>query len=288
MEYKDYYKVLGVSRSADEAEIKKAYRQLARKLHPDRNPGDSTAEERFKEINEAYEVLGNAENRKRYDRFGSAGQGMPFDINDIFGAGGVNVDDLFGQNGGFSDFFRTVFGDAAATGAYTNAQPLSRNVEQPIDITLEESYHGATRTLVDVEGERFTVKIPKGAKTGTKVRLPGKGSQGGDLFLIITVIDHPVFKRNEHDLRTNVRVDLLTAVLGGEIRVETLKGPVNLKIAPGTQGGKSMRLRGRGMPKLRQPNQYGNLLARIHIDVPAKLSQEEQALYQQLAALRSA
>ncbi|HFC11509.1 MAG TPA: J domain-containing protein [Anaerolineae bacterium] len=297
MDYKDYYKILGVKKDADEKAIKKAYRKLARQYHPDQNPDDPKAEDKFKDINEAYEVIGDADNRAKYDQFGvnykqyqqMGGQPGGFDFSQ-FGGQGVNVEDLFrgGGQGGLGDLFANLFGGQMG-GRPNRTQPLRQDSEQEIDVTLEEAYQGGSRILVDARGERFKVKIPKGAKSGTKVRLRGKGSRGGDLYLIIRVQPHPLYERDEQDdtlLHTTVPVDVLTAILGGEARVETLKGAVKLKIAPGTQGGQKVKLRGRGMPDLRQNDRYGDLIADIQIAIPTQLSDQERALYEQLRSLQ--
>lgn len=299
MEYKDYYKILGVGKTADEAEIRKAYRNKARQYHPDRNPGDKAAEETFKEVNEAYEVLSDADNRRKYDQLGSAyfryqqAGGAP-DFSDFFrnsGYGGqnINLDDLIngmGGAGGFSSFFETMFGQGAP--GYGGAQPVSRDTEQPVDISLEEAFHGTSRTLVDTNGERFTVRIPAGIQSGKKVRFRGKGGQGGDLFLVVNVKPHPRYKVEGELLRTQFDVDVVTAVLGGEVIVPTLLGDVKLKVPAGTQGGRSFRLKGRGMPKLREKGTFGDLIAQVRIRVPDvdSLSAEERSLYEQLATLR--
>jgi curved DNA-binding protein len=307
MEYKDYYQILGVSKNADEKEIKRAYRQLARQYHPDKNPNNHLAEERFKEINEAYEVIGNADNRVKYDQLGRnyhrfrqmGGDPNSFDFSQWFSGGGnggphrqqVNVEDLFGGAGGFSDFFNTIFGgraNRAGSSPFGQSfqQPINRDVEHTVNITLEEAYQGTTRTLNYEGGEQFTAKIPAGSKTGTKVRLRGKGSGGsGDLYLIVRVDPHPQFKRDGDNLAVTVDVDVLTAVLGGKVTVPTLTNPVTLTIPAGTQGGRTFRLKGKGMPHLRDNQQYGDLLAQVNIRVPETLSDEERRLYQQLAAL---
>ncbi len=303
MEYKDYYKILGVDKQADEKAIKKAYRDLARRYHPDRNPGDNSAEEKFKEINEAYEVIGNAENRAKYDQLGSnyhryqqmggAPGGFDYgqwggygnaqtinfeDLNDLFG-GGASM----GGDGGFSDFFRTFF--SGGRGSRVNAQPLHRDLEQEIEISLDEAYHGTTRVLVSEDGSRIKAAIPKGARTGTKIRLRGRGIEGGDLYLIVKVLTHPVFKRQGNNLHSTVAVDHLTAILGGQVKVPTMRGPVNLKIPAGTQSGRKFRLSGRGMPHLKRADEFGDLLVTVEIHVPTTLSEEERALYKQLAEL---
>ena len=303
MEYKDYYQILGVAKNADESEIKRASRRLARQYHPDKNPGNQAAENKFKDINEAYEVLGDAQNRKKYDQLGHnyhryrqmGGNPQDFDFSQWFNMGGqggqrVNVDfgDLFGGgNGGMSDFFTAIFGSGGARPA--SGASHSYDIEQAVEITLEDAYEGTTRTFSH-NGQQFTAKIPPGAKTGTKIRMRGKGhakpSGGqGDLLLMVQVQPHEQFERDGQTLSVAVAVAVVTAVLGGKVKVPTLTGPVNLTIPAGTQGGQTFRLRGKGMPRLRSQNQYGDLLATINIAVPQQLSDEERSLYQQLAAL---
>jgi curved DNA-binding protein len=315
MDYKDYYKILGVDRNASEKEIKRAYRQLARQSHPDVNPGDSQAEERFKEINEAHEVLSDPEKRAKYDRLGSSWQqwqrtgGDPgqFDWSQWFSGspGGVRVEwggdlgDLFGASGAgvFSDFFRTIFGGTGPRNGSARRAPTGqsggqfRDLETTVEITLEEALRGTTR-LMEQDGRRIRVKIPAGARDGAKVRVPGKGVAGygydspGDLFLNIRVRDHPLFVREGNDLRCDLDVDLVTAVLGGETRLSTLDGDVSLKIPPGTNGGQVFRLRGKGMPDPAVPAQQGDILATVRVQIPQDLSDQEKSLFEQLARLR--
>jgi curved DNA-binding protein len=307
VEYKDYYRILGVDRNADEKTIKRAYRRLAVQYHPDKNPGDNSAEERFKEINEAYEVLGDAGKRAKYDQLGASYQdwqqrGAPggFDWSQWMGSapGGVRVemgdlDSLFG--GGFSDFFQAIFGSMAAAnaaragGAARGPAIRGRDLEQRVGISLEEAFHG-TRRQIRRDGRQIEVKIPAGARRGTRIRVAGQGESGrstaGDLYLLIDVTDDSRFTRDGDDLHAEVEVDLLTAVLGGEARVPTLAGPVVLKIPAGSQPGQTFRLKGRGMPGLRKPSQKGDLFARLKVAIPTQLSVEERALFEQLAAKR--
>ncbi len=306
MEYKDYYKVLGVNKNADEKEIKKAYRRLARQYHPDVNPGDKAAEARFKEINEANEVLSDPEKRRKYDELGSnyqswqqaGGQGSGFDWSQWASGqpGGTRVEygdlnDLFGR-GGFSDFFESIFGGMGGASA-GGRRPAAgaRDTEHPIDITLEEAYHG-TQRVMSIDSRRLEVKIPAGVKTGSRVRVAGEGhptgnsSARGDLFLRINVLPHSTFERREDDLFCEVPVQLFTALLGGEVRVPTLAGAVALRIPPGTQAGRSFRLSGQGMPKLRSAQQRGDLYAKVRIVIPDHLSSEEQDLVEKWAKLR--
>lgn len=308
MQYKDYYKILGVDKRASEREIKQAYRKLARQYHPDVNPGNKQAEEKFKTINEAYEVLSDPGKRRKYDQLGASyfrwqqqgGDPRGFDWSQWFtgrpGGGGVHVEygdlgDLFG-GGGFSDFFQSIFGGAG--GQRSSGRRVSRkgrDYEQPVEITLEEAAHG-TQRLLEADGERITVKIPPGVKTGSKVRVAAKGGAGigggaaGDLYLKVTVAKHPVFERRGNNLHCDVVVDLYTAVLGGEAEVPTLNGKVRLKIPAGTQGGRTFRLREKGMPYLRNLGKRGDLYARIKISVPRRLRKRERALFEELASLR--
>ncbi len=302
MEYKDYYRILGVDRNADSKTIKRAYRSMAVKYHPDKNPGDKQAEERFKEINEAYEVLGDPAKRARYDQLGTSYQswqragGAPggFDWSQwMAGApGGVRVEvgdleDILG--GGFSDFFNAIFGGAAAQGFGARSRARVRDVERTVRITLAEAHTG-TKRMLRVDGRRLEVKIPAGARTGTKVRLPagGESRRGatGDLYLVVEVEPDPRFERKGEDLYADFEVDLYTAVLGGEVRVSTLSGAVVLTIPPGSQPGQTFRLAGRGMPRLRDTSQHGDLLARLKVKVPRDLTKRERELFQQLAQLR--
>ena len=313
MDYKDYYKTLGVSKNANEKEIKRAYRKLAREFHPDVNPGNPDAEERFKEINEAHEVLSDPEKRAKYNQFGASWQqyqrrgddpsGFDWSRWGGFGApGGARVEfggdlgDLFGGGtGGFSDFFNALFGNMGmrSTGAGQRARRgmHGQDMEHPVQITLEEAFHGTQRRL-DKDGRRLDVKIPRGVKTGARIRIAGEGAPGstgmpaGDLYLKVTVAPHPIFAREGDDLRRTVDLDLYTAILGGELHVGTLDGEVTLKVPQGTQNGRTFRLRGKGMPKLRQPDQRGDLYAKVRVRLPQELNEREKQLFEELAQLR--
>jgi curved DNA-binding protein len=303
MDYKDYYKILGVDRDADTKEIKAAYRKLALKHHPDKNPDDSNAEERFKEINEAYEVLGDSEKRTKYDRLGASyrdwermggGRGG-FDWSQWTGGmpGGVRVEtgDFGDVLGGFSDFFNAIFGGMGTANQGFSRQPsgVGHDIEQTIPISLTEAYKGTTRIL-QRNGKRLEVKIPPGAKTGTKVRVSGQGETGarrkGDLYLVIRVEDDPRFEQKGADLYVDVSVDLYSAVLGGETRLPTPAGDVVLDIPAGSQPGQLFRLKGRGMPQLRNPSKHGDLFARLSVVIPKNLSDRERELFKELKNLR--
>lgn len=308
MDYKDYYQILGVSKNATEKEIKQAYRKLARKHHPDLNPNNKAAAEKFKEINEANDVLSDPQKRRKYDTLGAnwqqyeqyqrAGSQGPFQWG---GQGGqyrtVTPDEfesIFGDAGGVSDFFRTFFGGGfgGTTGTRTQVRPRrGQDIEQEIDISLEEAYRGAAR-LVDKDGRRLEIKIPAGVKTGSKIRYAGEGMPGnaggspGDLYLRVQITPHPTFERQGDDLHCELPVDLYTALLGGEATVSTLKGQLALKIPPETQSGKVFRLAGQGMPRLNEANSFGDLYAKVRIVLPEHLTAEEREMFEKLAKMR--
>jgi curved DNA-binding protein len=311
MQFRDYYHILGVSRNASEKEIKRAFRRLARKYHPDKNPGDRSAEERFKEINEAHEVLADRSKRRRYDQVGAhwqrfeRGGGDPSDFDferwyggDPTGDGayyGTAGEDLTGM-GGFSDFFRSMFGEAEpqASMKWRKAQRRPRrgqDYEYPVELSLEEAFQGTSRVL-EVGGSRLEVKIPPGVKTGSKVRIAGKGGPGsrgaptGDILLNVQIRPHPVFAREGDDLHCEVEVDLYTVVLGGEVQVPTMRGAVWLKIPPETQSGRSFRLRGQGMPHMGAPKVQGDLFAKVVPVLPQGLTEEEKEAFRAMARLR--
>ena len=332
MDFKDYYATLGVNKGSTEKEIKQAFRKLARKHHPDVNPGDKTAESRFKEINEAYEVLGDPDKRKKYDELGSnwkmyeqaqragghgRGRRLPFDaeqwtVNSGGGQGGgyrtMTADemrDLFGNEDPFSDFFRTFFSGGGAeqesvrrgggrTGRGAPRARQGRDVEQPIDLSLEDAYQGTTRRLAmkhDGHARTVDVRIPPGVGEGSRVRVAGEGEHGGgassgDLYLRVHLTPDSRFERKGHDLHVKVRVPVTTAVLGGEAEAPNLGGkPLRLKIPPTTQNGQVFRLKGRGMPIVGKPGQHGDLYATVEVELPRHLSPEERQHYEALAKL---
>lgn len=328
MEYKDYYKILGVDKKATAKEIKKSYRKLARMYHPDVNPDDQTAENKFKEINEAYEVLSDEEKRQKYDRFGSEwqqferGGGRAQDFNWSQWAsqpGGSRssrtmsqeeFNQMFGSGmggGGFSDFFETLFGgrgrsrQSAGGFDFGSGQDFGQtfaqrgqDIEHEVEISLEEAFYGTTRTLQWEDGRTIEPKIPRGVKSGSKVRLSGKGQPGiggaadGDLYLRIKVSPNSLYERKEDDLLVTVRIDFFTAMLGGKAEVNTLDRTVNLSIPPETTNEKQFRLRGLGMPQLRNPEERGDLYAKVKVLLPTNLSAEEKELVAQWQELRRA
>ncbi|MGQ9545606.1 MAG: DnaJ C-terminal domain-containing protein [Dehalococcoidia bacterium] len=326
MAAKDYYQILGVSRNASEREIKQAYRRLARQYHPDLNPGDKSAEAKFKEINSAYEVLSDPEKRKKYDQFGDkweyaeqfAKSGGPGGVRWDFSKGGTTFE--YGDLSGLGDIFSTLFGDSGI-GFKTNRGPQrGQDIESPVELTLEEAYHGSTRLMQlqteepctacggtgrvgnrrctmcngtgrKVISKRLEVKIPAGVRDGSKIRIVGEGGPGraggsnGDLYLVVKVLPHQLFERKGDDLYTDVSVPLATAVLGGEVRLSTLNGNLALKIPPETQNGKVFRLAGKGMPRLNNAS-YGDLFAKVKVVLPTNLSDEERKLFERLRSLR--
>lgn len=297
MDYKDYYQSLGIARNASADEIRKAYRKLAMKYHPDRNPNDKPAEEKFKEINEAYQVLSDPQKRARYDQLGSAysqyerGGGTPGGFNwdqwrSSGAAGGqqVNFEDIFGAGGGFSDFFSSIFGGMGATGGADVRTRRAPSYEQELSISLQEAYDGTTRVL-EGGGRRVQVKIPVGAKTGTKVRVAGGAPSGADLYLKVTVQDDARFERDGDNLSAPVVVDVFTALLGGEVEVQTMSGNVKLTIPAGTQPEQLIRIAGRGMPHLKEPKTRGDLLVRVKVRLPRSLSAQQKTLLEQARGL---
>jgi DnaJ-class molecular chaperone len=295
MEYKDYYRTLGVPKTAKEKEIKAAYRRLARKHHPDVNPGNKEAEARFKEINEAYEVLGDPEKRKRYDELGSNwkafSRGGP--AGGAWPGGGVRVDfeDLAG--GGFSEFFRTFFG-GGGLGREDGFEELfapASDAEGDVELTLAEVLRGTSREVA-VGGpgsrpRRVEVRIPPGVREGSRVRVAGEGGRGtggrrGDLYLRVRVAPDPAFERRGDDLVTTVKVPLTAAVLGGKAEVKTLDGAVEIRIPAGTPAGQVLRLRGHGLPRLGERGARGDLLVTLGIELPRTLTARQRELFEEL------
>jgi curved DNA-binding protein len=300
MEYHDYYKILGVPRGSGEAEIKKAYRKLAMRYHPDRNPGDKQAEDRFKEINEAYQVLSDPQKRSRYDQLGEdysqwQQKGAPgnYDWGRWSSGPGVqqvDLGDLFGD-GAFSDFFRSIFGGTtvgqAQRGRTSRAAPA---IQQPVTLSLREAFAGTSCTL-QIGSRRMDVKIPPGVRTGTKIRVPAAGplrSDGtpSDVYLVLDVAEDPLFEREGDDLHTNVTLDVFMAILGGEVEVKTLSGKVVLTIPAGTQPDHVFRIAGRGMSVLKRPQAAGDLYVHLKMQIPRQLTAKQRSLLAEAAKLQ--
>ena len=306
MKYQDYYKILGVERNADEKAIKKAYRDLARRYHPDLNPGDEKASNHFKEINEAYEVLSDPEKRSRYDTLGANWQQTGgFDwsnwAQNTGNAGGsrrprnTRFEYETDPGGMFSEFFTSIFGEqgrSSTANTTSNKRPIrGQDTELEVSISIGEAYHGTTRQITRGTSQ-FTAHIPKGAKTGTKVRFANQGERGfaggerGDLYLVINVEDHATYERQGDDLYQDLKVPLYTAVLGGEVRITTLAGDIKLRVPAGTQSGQLIRLSNKGMPDIRKKDTFGDLFARILVQIPTNLSGTELELFERLQELR--
>lgn len=299
MDYKDYYKILGVNKSASQDEIKKAYRKLAAKYHPDTNQGNKQAEEKFKEISEAYEVLGDADKRQKYDtlgmnwnKFQSGGQGFGggFDFSDIFGQGfGQQTGGQRRGRSGFSSFFDQFFGGG---GQGMDFQQKGHDVEGEATLILEEVYLGTERVFL-VEGKKIKIKIKAGVKHDETLRAKGRGgtnSSGGvrgDLLIKVKIQPHADFIRKGDDLYQDIKVNLYTLLLGGNIEVKTIKSSkISIKLNPETENNKTLRLKGLGLPNYKNPNQVGDMYLKIIADLPKKLSKEEIKYLQKLAKLR--
>jgi curved DNA-binding protein len=297
--YKDYYKILEVSRDATEDQLRKAYRKLARKYHPDLNPNNKPAEEKFKEINEAYEVLSNSEKRKQYDNLGTDWQhGQEFNVppgHARYGGADFETKDFHFGGTGFSDFFESLFGGSRFTheghGPFNRAEYSERgqDVEGDLMITLDEAFRGSTRSVsVQRNGNRETyrVQIPAGVEPGFRVRLGGKGEAGhgggqsGDLYLKIHVAPHPYLKLEENNLIYDLDLAPWEAVLGSSVTISTPDQTLKVKIPPGTQNGHRLRLRGQGFKALKK--ERGDLIVHIHIEVPAEVTATEKKLWEDL------
>lgn len=322
MDFKDYYEILGVPPDANKKAIQQAFRQLARKHHPDVNPGNKEAEEKFKTVNEAYQVLSDAGQRKKYDELRAqylqwqqtGGSQQDFDWQNWSephaGAGTTSsgkgarahyasaedLQDIFGSESPYSDFFASIFGQAGGRGkgARQAAPPgprRGRDVEYEADLTLEEAFRGAER-LLEIDGHRIKAGLPRGVATGSRVRLAGQGEPGhnsgppGDLYLIVQILPNQTFERAGDDLHIDVPVDIFTAIAGGEVRIPALEKPLILTIPPRTNANQSFRLRGKGMPHLGNPDQHGDLFARVELVLPDALTAQEVDSIRALASAR--
>ncbi len=317
MEYKDYYKILGVDRNATTDEIKKAYRKLARKYHPDANQGDNSAEQKFKEIGEAYEVLSDTAKRRKYNNLGSSynnfrthgGRENDFDWTNWFNQGGrqrpsqsnrQSVNDFFSTGGGTSDFFTKIFGeDAGQTGGFgrgfsaasaIKSKKKGKDYQTEVTLTLEEAYKGTTR-LLKINRESLEVKFKPGIANGQSMKISGKGFPGknggkqGDLIINVLIQGHSAIERKDNDLYINLTIDLYKAVLGGTETVETFSKKIKVAIPPYSQPGKLLKISGQGMPVYGSKTKRGNLLIRIEVDLPKKLTVKEKNLFKELQKL---
>jgi len=304
MDFKDYYKILAIERKASAEEIKRAYRKMAVKYHPDKNPDNKKAEEKFKEINEAYEVLGNPEKKKKYDELGEnwnqyrqqGGKEGNFDWSKWQNPGAGQYrsygsgESVFGNEDDFSDFFANIFG--GRQGRRTAQVRKGQDYEAELHISLEEAYSGTTRQF-ETDGEKLQIKIKPGVEEGQTLRLKGKGGHGmnngprGDVFIHVHVKAHPHFERKKDDLFCDIPVELYTAVLGGKALIRTLRGSIRVDIGKETDSGKVLRLKGMGMPKFGKENEFGDLYAKVQILIPKNLSAEETELFEKLRKIKN-
>lgn len=305
MAYIDYYKILGIDKKSSADQIKKAYRKLARKYHPDVNPGDKQAEKKFKEINEANEVLSHPQNREKYDKYGEnwkhgeeyekaqqqqrqyqSQQGGSY--SDFGGAD-------FGEGADFSDFFQSMFGGGGGFGQSSRGSASGKFKGQDVSAELNLHLRDAAKThqqTFDINGKKVRITIPAGVADGQKIKLKGHGNPGvnggpnGDLFITFNIKDDAHFKRNGDDLTSDVEIDFYTAILGGEVPIKTLDGSVNLKVKPETANGTKVRLKGKGFPVYKKEGEFGDLFVTYKIKIPTNLTAKEKELFQQLKDLR--
>jgi curved DNA-binding protein len=295
MEFVDYYQILGLDKNASAEDIKKAYRKLARSHHPDLNPNDKEAHKKFQQINEAHEVLSDPEKRKKYDQYGKDWQyAEQFEQarqqqRSYTGGGGAFQGDF--ESGDFSEFFESLFGAGQARGQGRQTRFRGQDYEAELHLSLREAYATHQRTLT-INGKQIRITIPAGVENGQRIRLKGHGGLGvqngpaGDLYITFQIADDPVFKRSGSDLFTSVDLDLYTAILGGDVTVDTLGGKLKLKVAPETQNGTKVRLKGKGFPVYKQEGQYGDLYITYQIKIPTGLSERERELFTQLSKLK--
>jgi len=315
MDFKDYYEILGVAPTAEKKNIQQTFRKLARKYHPDLNPGNKEAEEKFKTYNEAYQVLSDVDQRKKYDQLreqyqqwqktGNSRQdfewqnwsAQPGKAANVQYTNPEDMEDMFGNDSPYSDFFTNLFGQARAGrqggGRRTTSPPRrGRDVEYEVDLSLEEAFHGAER-LLEMDGHRIKAGIPAGVRTGSRVRLASQGEPGrnngpaGDLYLIVHILPNETFEREGNNLHMQVSVDFFTAIVGGEIRVPSLERMLILKIPPRTNAGQSFRLRGKGMPVPGDPKTRGDLFAQVKLVLPDPLTDNEVDSIRSLVSARS-
>ena len=297
MEFIDYYKILGLDKNASAEDIRKAYRKLARKHHPDLNPNDKEAHKKFQQINEANEVLSDPEKRKKYDQYGKdwqhaeefekARQQRQYQST----RGGQEFSGDFGGED-FSDFFSSLFGGGNGSRSRSRETKFrGQDYEAELHLDLREAYK-THQQMLTVNGKNIRITIPAGIENGQKIKLKGHGGPGinngpnGDLYITFHIADDPQFKRSGNDLYTTAEIDLYTAVLGGETTVDTLSGKVKLKVAPGTQNGTKVRLKGKGFPVYKQEGHYGDLYITYQVKIPANLSEKERELFTQLSKLK--
>lgn len=304
MAYMDYYKILGINKSASPEEVKKAYRKLARKYHPDVNPGDKEAERKFKELNEANEVLSHAENRKKYDQYGAnwkhgeqyaqaEQQQRQYQSQRSGGYSGAD----FGEGEDFSDFFQNMFGGNVGGGFGRSSRGSAsgkfkgQDVSAELNLNLRDVAVTHQQTF-DINGKKVRITIPAGVEDGQKIKLNGYGNPGvnggpaGDLIITFNIKEDDHFKRRGNNLSSEVEIDLYTAVLGGEVKIPTLSGDVNLKVKPETQSGTKVKLKAKGFPIYKKENEFGDLVVTYKVSIPKDLSEKQKELFEQIKNLQ--
>lgn len=304
MAFIDYYKILGIDKNATEKDIKNAYRKLARKFHPDLNPNDTEANKKFQQINEANEVLSDPEKRKKYDQYGenwqhaeayeqARQQQSSRGYSGYSGGGqhgGYNFESFGGEGEDFSDFFQSMFGSAGG-GRGRQARYRGQDYNAELQLSLESAAETHKQTL-SVNGKNIRITVPAGVENGQTIKIAGHGGPGvnggpnGDLYITFSIADDPRFKRQGHDLYSAVKLDLFTAVLGGEITTETLNGKVKVKVKPETQNGTKIKLKGKGFPVYKKEGEFGDLYITYEIQIPTNLTEEQKELFKQLAETR--
>jgi curved DNA-binding protein len=298
MAFIDYYQILGIKKNATESDIKKAYRKLARKYHPDVNANDKEAESKFKEINEANEVLSNAENRKKYDKYGKDWKhaeefekAQKQQQSQQYGGARQSQNTSGNAEGDFSDFFESMFGGGGGRQS-GNVKFRGQDFHAELHLNLEDVYTTHKRTLT-VNGKNIRLTIPAGVKNGQEIRIKGMGGDGinngpkGDLLIRFSIQNHSKFKLDNNNLHTTVDIDLYQAMLGGDIVIDTFNGKVKLKVKPETQNGTKVKLKGKGFPKYKKEGEFGDLYITYNILLPTKLTDKELELFNELAKLRT-
>lgn len=302
MDFIDYYQILGINKNASQDDIKKAYRKLARKYHPDLNPNDVASEKKFKEINEANEVLSNPENRKKYDQYGKDWkhaeqfEKAQQDYGHYQGGGQSFGGDFggFSSGGDYSDFFESLFGHGRAGfgSQRQHAKFKGADLRAELQLDLKEIYQTHKRTLT-INGKKIRLTIPAGVENGQVIKIKGHGAEGvnggpkGDLYITFKIINNTPFKRHESNLYSTVDLDLYTALLGGDITVNTFDGKVKLKVKPETPNGTKVRLKDKGFPKYKKEGEFGDLYITYNIKMPKNLSEKEKELIKELAKIRN-
>jgi len=295
MEYIDYYKVLGLDKNASQEDIKKAYRKLARKLHPDLNPNDKEAHKKFQQVNEANEVLSDPEKRKKYDQYGKDWQHVEqFEQarqsqQRSRGFGAETFSGNF-EESDFSDFFNSMFGDMGGRFQQRQTKYRGEDYQAELQLNLADIYKTHHQTLT-VNGKNIRITIPAGVENGQKIKISGHGGPGinggpaGDLYITFHIINNTKFKRQGNDLYTTVDLDLYTAVLGGEITIDTLDGKVKLKVKPETQNGTKIKLKGKGFPVYKKEGEFGDMVITFQVKIPTNLTEKQKELFEQLSKL---